>query len=109
MKDCVHVFPDTNVFLHFPPLSQIDWCKLADAKTVHLVVCLQVIHELDDKKSDSRLGQRADRAIKEIREGHRTGQSLRNGVTLSIFNQELRYADFPTTLSPDSADDRIVH
>lgn len=109
MKDCLHVFPDTNVFLHYPPLSQIDWRKLCDASNVHLVVCLQVVHELDDKKSDTRLGARAERAIKEIREGHRSGRSLREGVTISIFNRELRREDFATTLSPDSGDDKIVH
>jgi hypothetical protein len=109
MKDRLHVFPDTNVFLHYPPLSQIDWRKHCDADSVHLLVCLEVIHELDTKKSDSRLAARADRAIKEIRETYHAGTPIRDNVTLSIFNQELRHSDFPTTLSPDSGDDKIVH
>lgn len=109
MIDSLHVFPDTNVFLHYPPLSQIDWCALCDASQVQLVVCLQVIHELDEKKSDSRLGDRAVRAIKEIRATGDGGQPLRDGVTLSIFNQQLHRKDFTTVLNPDSGDDRIVH
>ena len=109
MKDSLHVISDTNIFLHYPPLSQIDWRTLCDASNVHLVICLQVIHELDEKKSDSRLAERAIRAIKEIRAASDTGQPLREGVILSVFNQELRQSDFSGTLSPDSGDDRIVH
>lgn len=109
MTDSLHVFPDTNVFLHYPPLSQIDWPTLCGASQVQLVICLQVIHELDEKKSDSRLGDRAARAIREIRATSDGGQPLRDGVTLSIFNQELHREDFAAFLSPDSGDDRIVH
>lgn len=109
MRDSLYVFPDTNIFLHYPPLSQIDWQALCDATNVHLVICLQVIHELDDKKSDSRLADRAVRAIKEIRAATDTGQPLREGVTLSIFEQDIRLSDFPAMLSPESGDDRIVH
>ena len=109
MNAMTHVFPDTNIFLHYPPLSNIDWQALCNCKHVHLVVCLQVIHELDSKKSDSRLASRAERAIKEIREAHRTGATIRDNVKLSLFNHELRHSEFAETLSPDSGDDKIVH
>lgn len=109
MKEDLSVFPDTNVFLHFPPIHEIDWCSVCDAKSVRLVVCLTVIHELDEKKSDHRLSSRAERAIKEIREAVKSGGGLRSGVTINIFNREIRASDFPDSLSPDSADDRIVH
>lgn len=109
MNNAIHVFPDTNVFLHYPPLSNIDWRQLCNSKSVHLVVCLEVIHELDDKKSDTRLASRAERAIKEIREAFRSNVPIRDQVTLSIFNHELRHSDFPESLSPDSSDDKIVH
>jgi hypothetical protein len=107
--DQLTVFLDTNIMLHYPPLSQVDWCGLCNARSVRIAICLTVVHELDAKKSDARLAPRAERAIKEIREAYKGGQPLRDGVTLTIVNQELRVADFPTTLSPDSADDRIVH
>ncbi len=109
MEQALTVFPDTNVFLHFPPLSQIDWLSICGAKTVHLVICLTVIHELDDKKSDSRLASRAERAIKEIRDAGKSQSMIRDGVTFAIFNKEIRKADFPETLSPESNDDKIVH
>lgn len=103
------VFPDTNLFLHFPPMREIDWLKLANAKSVELVICMTVINELDAKKSDSRLSARAVRAIREIREARNSSGYVRDGVTLSIFNREIRNADFAESLSPDNADDRIVH
>jgi rRNA-processing protein FCF1 len=105
---CV-VFPDTNVFLHYPSLREIDWLTLAHAKSVELVVCMTVINELDKKKSDSRLSTRAERAIRDIREARNSIGYIRDGVTLSIFNREIRNADFSESLSPDNADDRIVH
>lgn len=109
MKESIAVFPDTNVFLHFPPINQIDWKTICDAKSVQLVVCLTVIHELDAKKSDSRLAGRAERSVKSIREAVKSGLDIREGVSVVVYNKEVRSADFPDTLSPDSADDRIVH
>jgi hypothetical protein len=60
-------------------------------------------------KSDARLAARAERAIKEIRDAQRAGAEIRSGVRVSVFNREVRAAEFPETLSPESADDRIVH
>ncbi|WP_261360366.1 PIN domain-containing protein [Gemmata massiliana] len=76
---------------------------------VRLIICLQVINELDEKKDDSRLGNRASRTIKEIRAIRSSGGTVRKGVTLEIFNYAIRATDFPGTLSYDSKDDRIVH
>src|SRR5437867_2014425 len=50
--DQVTAFPDSNILLHFKPLAQIDWLAICKARRVRLVVCLQVINELDDKKAD---------------------------------------------------------
>jgi len=109
VTDSISVFADTNIFLHYPPLAQIDWASICNAMSVELVVCLTVIHELDEKKSDARLSSRAERAIKEIREASKDHSEIRPGVTVSVFNQEIKSADFPDTLSPEIADDRIVH
>jgi len=109
MTDALCVFPDTNVFLHFPPLKDIDWCAISGTKLVELIVCMTVVHELDAKKGDSRLSDRATRAIREIRDAQQLGAAIRDGVQLSVFNREVRAADFPDTLSPESADDRILH
>ncbi len=104
--DSCAVFPDSNIFLHFKPLAQIDWLVVCRPKKVKLVVCLQVINELDDKKGDPRLSDRAKRAVKDIREMR--DKEIRPGVTLTIFNHALRAEDFPAGMSPDRNDDRIV-
>ena len=109
MDDSTHLFLDTNTLLHYPPIKDVDWRAVCGCATVRLVLCLQVIHELDGKKDDPRLGNRASRAIKDIKAVRSAGGSLREGVTLVVFNYEIRAADFPATLSPDSKDDRIVH
>jgi len=103
------VFPDTNTLLHYPPLKDTDWKKLADADLVHVVLCMQVIHELDQKKDDPRLSSRAQRAIKEIKAIRAAGSTIRDGVTLEVFVVEPRVADFPPALSPDSGDDKIIY
>jgi hypothetical protein len=109
MSHEIHAFTDSNVFLHYKPLAQIDWCRVLKARSVVLVICLPVIQELDNKKSDPRLADRARRAIKEIEEHEAAAKPLRSGVTLEVYNEELRRDEFPSSLSPDSQDDRIVH
>lgn len=103
------LFPDTNSLLHYPPVGDVDWRAVCGCKFVHLMLCLPVIHELDEKKDDSRLGDRARRIIKELKGITAAGGVVRDGVVLEIFNYELRREEFPGTLSYDSSDDRIVH
>lgn len=103
------VFLDTNSLLHYPPIKSVDWKAVCDSDYVRLVLCLQVIHELDEKKDDNRLGDRASRAIKEIKAIRSTGGIVSDGVVLEVFNHAVQIADFPATLSYDSKDDRIVH
>jgi hypothetical protein len=103
------LFLDTNSLLHYPPIKNVDWNSACKSSKVRLVLCLQVIHELDEKKDDSRLGDRASRAIKDIKGIRSSGGGVRDGVTLEIFNHEIKASDFPATLSYDSKDDRIVH
>lgn len=102
------VFLDTNTLLHYPLIKDVDWKVVAGCETVHLVICMQVIHELDEKKSDARLGDRANRVIKEIKSILQASGRVRDGITLEVFNYEVRGDDFPPTMSFDSKDDRIV-
>ena len=107
-RDLGIVFPDTNSLLHYPPIRDLDWLGLCDAKFVRIVLCMQVIHEVDDKTSDHRLEDRAMRAVKEISKIRDAGGAVREGVTLEFYNREPVFADFPDSLSPDSFDDRII-
>jgi PIN domain len=103
------LFLDTNSLLHYPPIKNVDWKAVCGSESVRLVLCLQVIHELDEKKDDSRLGDRASRTIKELKAIRSAGGVVRDGVILDVFNYEVNVADFPATLSYGSKDDRIVH
>ena len=44
------IFPDTNVFLHFRPLSEIDWPGVCDAEEVILFVPPVILRELNHLK-----------------------------------------------------------
>lgn len=107
--DELALFLDTNSLLHYPPIKDVDWRAVAGCSSVRLILCMQVIHELDEKKDDPRLGDRASRTIKDSKAIRKSGGAVRDGVTLEVFNYEIRAADFPVTLSYDSKDDRIVH
>jgi predicted ribonuclease YlaK len=102
------VFPDTNILLHYPPLKHIDWLSICDSESVKLVLCMQVIHELDGKKDDARLSERAQHKIKEISEYRLNNSLVRENVDLEIFNNELKEGDFGEEFSSDSKDDRIA-
>jgi hypothetical protein len=78
------LFPDTNVWLHFRPVREVDWCALTGAASVRLIVCGQVLDELDEKKYDSRLSDRATRALAVITAAIRAEAVLRPGVELAV-------------------------
>src|SRR5438445_799481 len=50
------LFPDTNLFLHCKAIKEIDWPAVAGTKPVKLIVCMQVVKELDKHKRDARFG-----------------------------------------------------
>tara|TARA_R110002167_G_scaffold77944_8_gene216082 strand:- start:8378 stop:9715 length:1338 start_codon:yes stop_codon:yes gene_type:complete len=105
-NNAITLFLDTNSLLHYPPIKSVTWSKVTGYEFVKLILCLQVIHELDEKKDDPRLGGRAKRVIKEIKELRQ--RSEKQQILLEVFNYEVKASDFPESLSIDSKDDRIV-
>ena len=61
VDELFHLFLDTNSLPHFPSIKDVDWRAICECASVRLVVCMQVIHELDAKKDDPRLGGRPAR------------------------------------------------
>ena len=55
------LFADTNLFLHYKPLDQVDWSKLGDFDSIEVVVCPPVQREIDALKG-GREGRRSERA-----------------------------------------------
>jgi hypothetical protein len=41
------LFLDTNSLLHYPPIKSVGWKAVCGTKSVRLVLCMQVVHELD--------------------------------------------------------------
>jgi hypothetical protein len=69
---------------------------------------MQVIHELDNKKSDPRLRDRARRVIAELRQIKTDGYKVRPNVTLELLAEDIRNEEFRPGLNPLNADDRII-
>ena len=108
LVESLTLFIDTNHFLHYPPLADRDWCAECGAKSVKLVVCMPVIHELDEKKSNPRLKDRAERAIRELKAIRAKGGVVRPAVTLDTIHHEIPREQFDGGMNPDRADDAIL-
>lgn len=65
--DTVFVVLDTNTFLHYVSLEQIDWNELFPGKKVVLFICPPVIRELNKHKDAPRTAKLRDRAATALR------------------------------------------
>lgn len=86
----VAVFPDTNLFLHFRPLNEIDWCAVLNASNVEIKIAPVVTHELEEKKVLHPLQKIRERANKALRLLHTYLQKpqVREGVILELLTKE---------------------
>ena len=108
------VFLDTQVFLHYRAIRDIDWCDLCHSERVSIIIAPIVIEELDKKKidRDQKIKKRAARAIKEISElleASPNGLSavLRSGVELCFYPNEPMEFDV-YSLDASHPDDRLI-
>ena len=58
----VDIFPDTNLFLHYRPLSEIDWCSLLQSNAVEIEIAPVVTRELEEQKTLNPSRKLRDRA-----------------------------------------------
>jgi rRNA maturation endonuclease Nob1 len=63
--DAMRAVLDTNVFLHYLPLTDVPWPEVLGSTRVRIVVPIRVISELDEHKN--RGGKRGDRAGKRLK------------------------------------------
>jgi hypothetical protein len=85
----VVAFPDTNVFLHFRPIAELDWKSMAPGQTVLIEVCPTVTRELEKHKalhSVKRIRERAASALKMLYRFLQDGlpSKLCDGVELNL-------------------------
>ena len=108
----LYCFLDTNIFIHYQNIKDIDWnAELGESK-VCLVIAPVVFEELDQFKDDHRNSRKRDRARKAIKLMESTLNStdltVREGVSLA-YADELSHSDFGVNnLSPNNKDDRLV-
>jgi PIN domain len=83
-------FPDTNLFMHFRPLNEIDWCGLLEASAVEIKIAPVVTSELEEQKtlnSSRKLRDRATAALK-LLHGYLHQNQVRDDVTLEFLIKE---------------------
>jgi hypothetical protein len=86
----VCVFPDTNIFLHYRALNEIDWCALLCVQELEIEIAPIVTRELEEQKtlhSSQKLRERADRSLRLLHQ-HLSNPRLRHGVTVRFLAKE---------------------
>jgi len=105
------VFLDTNLFLHYRPVNEIDWCALVKVRPVEIKIAPVVPHELEEQRVVHQLRKIRDRAGTAIKLLHTYLQKnqLRDGVTLQFLMKEPNpeYAA-AQNLNLVVADDRLI-
>src|SRR5882762_1630450 len=104
-------FPDTNLFMHFRPLSEIDWREFLQASSVEIKIAPVVTRELEEQKTlnpSRKLRERAATALR-LLHGYLGHGQVREGVTLEFLINELN-ADAASArgLNLQINDDRLV-
>jgi rRNA-processing protein FCF1 len=108
-----YVVVDTNTFLHFVGFDQIGWGELFPGQIVNLVICPQVIRELNRHKDTPRNPKMRDRATNALRkiEGWVDSESpvsLKDSVEVEfrIHDASIDFAAFKLVREVD--DDHII-
>jgi hypothetical protein len=86
----VVAFADTNLFLHFRPLNEIDWCALLQASAVEIKIAPVVTRELEEQKvmnQSRKLRERAATSLK-LLHSYLAQSQVRHGVTLEFLITE---------------------
>lgn len=77
----VAAFPDTNVFLHYRPIAELDWHSMTQGHPVRIQIAPVVTRELEERKTLHRIKHIRDRADTALRMLHNFMQA---GLTCKI-------------------------
>jgi hypothetical protein len=106
-----YIFPDTNIFLHFKPLNEVDLLKLIGCDEVEIVIAPVVIDELDRAKWDHQASGIRDRAkanARKISDWLAQGQPIRRGVSISLAARPPEEIFRKHQLDSGVGDDRLI-
>ncbi len=107
------VFPDTNTFLHYPPVDQIDWTGLLQVGSVVLVITPVVIRELNKHKDFPRTSKVREHAAAALSRLHGWSEeaapiTIRSGVELEFRTNDPLIDFSAKNLSHNVADDHFI-
>ena len=103
------VFLDTNVFMHYKPINEIDWVEILGDNQVEIVVPRVVLRELDRHKDSHNRGYLRERARKRLHQLELWGNmaEIREGVVLRLLPRlELPRESYD--LDRDQPDDQLL-
>jgi len=106
-----YCFVDTNVFLHYQFFPNIDWAMELDEEYVALIVCAQVLGELEKQKflaSYRKIQERAKKTVSRLAEIQRENKQIRDNVELLFIIDEPVIDWASEGLDPDVGDDRVI-
>jgi hypothetical protein len=104
---------DTNVLLHFPPLSDVDWLSMCNAKSATILIVPVVIRELNKHKDAPRSGRLRDKAVAVLKDLHARfkgdkPKKLRSAVEISFVVQDANLDFGAYGLARDLNDDWLI-
>ena len=106
-----YIFLDTNIFLHFVDIEEIDWLKEASIDQCTLVITPTVIDELDRKKQGTkRESRRARNSLKKLERLFDSNRmKIRNDVMVQILNEKPNSVIFEEfLLNQNDPDQQII-
>ena len=84
------VFPDTNLFLHYRSLNEIDWCSLVQGSSVEIKIAPVVTRELEEQKTINQVRKLKERAATGVKLLYKylAQKVVREAVTLEFLIKE---------------------
>lgn len=106
-------FLDTNVFLEYKRIDQIDWFSYLNKEQVTLILCSKVWSELEEKKqaNKQRVKERAKNTIKYINDllGINQSLKLKENILLDWYDDSPKNELYQSgSLNPIVADDCLI-
>jgi len=105
------VFPDTNLFLHYRAINEIDWCALVKAHPLEIKIAPVVTRELEEQRVVHQVRRIRDRAASAIKllQTYLQKNQVRDGVTLEfLVNEPTPDYAVAKNLNLVVADDRLI-
>jgi len=108
-----YCFIDTNTFLHYRMFTEIEWSKLTNSNSVLLIVCPDVLRELDQKKflgNDINIRNRAQKVISKMSKMAKNNKiyKIKNNLGLMFIPNEPSIDWEKQGISEKIPDDRII-